>query len=65
MIEECLWWADLFSADNFQGKMDIRNEKDADICLQLANFLTVSLLKYRTKQVKNMASLNVEDSGVL
>lgn len=54
------------SIDNFNklhflevlGKMDIRNEKDADICLQLANFLTVSLLKYRTKQVKNMKSVD-------
>ena len=45
--------------------MDIRNEKDADVCLQLANFLTVGLLKYRTKQVKNMASSNIGDSGVL
>ncbi|ESO03019.1 hypothetical protein HELRODRAFT_192081 [Helobdella robusta] len=43
------------------GRMTIKSNADADLCLRLANSLTLSLLKYRMRSINNLKTINADE----
>ena len=41
-----------------QGGLDVRTDQDAEVCLQMANSLTLALLNYRLKMLPSLVSFS-------